>query len=110
VFTTAHHSFTVFTTAHHSFTVFTTAHHSFSRGLNAMKSSRAIIRVRVELISNVSQNLSLMMEAETVSETLDTNSILTRLITGEDFWKIVVLYTYFNNYAFIETGRQKILY
>jgi hypothetical protein len=63
-----------------------------------MKSSRAISRVRVELISNVSETVSasiiramslssstlMMMEAEQISKMLDNNSILTRLIARQD--------------------------
>jgi hypothetical protein len=64
-------------------------------GENAMKSSRAINGVRMEMVPKVSETVSvsimrssrklLMMAAETVSETLDTILILTRLIAREDF-------------------------
>jgi hypothetical protein len=58
-----------------------------------MKSFRAISRLSVELQSNVSEAISdsiirtytLMMDTETVFETLDCNSRHTRLMAREDF-------------------------
>jgi hypothetical protein len=47
---------------------------------NAIKSSRATSRVKIELMHH-----SLMMEAERASETLDCSSILTRLVAREVF-------------------------
>jgi hypothetical protein len=61
-----------------------------SRRLYATNFFRAISRVMVQLLSNMSETVclrhqNLIIEAETVSETLNINSIFTRLIAQEYF-------------------------
>jgi hypothetical protein len=63
----------------------------FLRRLNAIKFSRAIGYGNMELVSNVSDNVSVSIIRDSRSQKLDINSILKLLIVRADFIATVII-------------------